>query len=246
MKSIVFLSGFILATGVSTPVWAQENWSGPYFGAYADVSNDETGFEDFGCWTACTKVTVQGNQVGGGFTAGYDIQVADSFVVGAVGDIGTGHNRSLVAGAGLPTSSVGTITFRSDVSRQSSIRARAGLASGRTLLYVTGGIGLAKGKYSAEGRGLPVFNPAHSANFAAAWSGTTSGPIVGAGVEFQFAAFSAKAEVLNTRFQTTSACFANLDGPNAGVCWTTAYGIPPQLNTTSSQTSIRVGLNYRF
>lgn len=246
MKARISIAGLVLATCVASPAFAQDNWSGPYVGVYTDAASSEAGFEDFGCWAACTKVTLQRTSVSGGVTAGFDAQIADGFVVGVLGDIGTGAKGDLISGAGLPTSTTGSTTFHSDVSRLGSIRARVGVNHGNALMYVTGGLGFEKTSRNVFVRGAAVWDPTHSSNYEADWTGNVTGMTFGAGVEYKFSRFSAKAEILTTRFGTTSACYANSDGANRGVCWTGAFLIPPQLNVTSNRTSIRLGLNYRF
>ena len=246
MKAKISIAGLVLAACGASPAFAQDNWNGPYIGVYTNAVSSEAGFEDFGCWAACTKVTLQRTSLIGGVTAGFDAQIADDFVVGVLGDIGTGTKSDLVSGAGLPTSTTGSTTFHSEVSHMGSIRARAGVNHGKALMYVTGGIGFEKASRNVFVRGAAVWDPTHSSNYEADWVGSATGMTFGAGVEYKFSHFSAKAEILSTRFNTVSACYANSDGANRGVCWTSPYLIPPQLNVTSNQTSIRLGLNYRF
>jgi opacity protein-like surface antigen len=240
------IAGLVLAACGATPAFAQDDWTGPYVGVYTEAASSEAGFEDFGCWAACTKVTLQRTSLSGGVTAGFDAQIADGFVVGVLGDIGTGAKNDLVSGAGLATSTTGSTTFHSEVSRLGSIRARAGVSHGKALMYVTGGIGFQSASQNVFVRGAPVWIPTHSSNYEANWTGSVTGMTFGAGVEYKFSRFRAKAEILTTRFDTVSACYANSDGANRGVCWTSTYLIPPQLNVTSNRTSIRLGLNYRF
>jgi opacity protein-like surface antigen len=179
-------------------------------------------------------------------TAGFDAQIGDGFVVGVLGDIGTGTKGDLISGAGLATPPNGSTIFHSEVSRLGSVRARAGVNHGRALMYITGGLGFEKASRNVFVRGAAVWDPSHSSNFQADWAGTATGMTFGAGVEYKFSRFSAKAEFLTTRFDPVSACYANSDGPNRGVCWASPNVIPPQLNVTSTQTSIRLGLNYHF
>lgn len=246
MRSYLACCGAILASTAASPVLAQDDWSGPYVGGYVGAAHEETGFEDFACWASCTKPTLQGSSANVGISLGYDHQFTDALVVGLAGDFGTGQNRSMVEGSSFSTATVGEISLNSDIAHQFSVRARAGLASGDTLFYVTGGVALAKAQFSAQGEGIPTSLPGHSQNFDATWKGHISGPVFGLGIEQKFGSFSAKAEVLNSRFGKVSTCFSNSDGPNAGICWQDNLPIPPQLDNTYSRTDIRLGVAYRF
>lgn len=233
-------------SSASVPAFAKEAWTGPYVGTFADVSFDEVGFEDFGCWNACTKATLQGTNVNVGITAGYDLQVTDSLVVGVIADIGTGSSHELVEGRGLPTTSTGTFAYSSEVKGQGTVRAKAGLVSGQTALYLTAGVAVADVNFRAYATGAPLYWPLHSANFETVQRGHLTGPVFGIGLEHRFGRFSAKAEVLATRFQKSKACFYNIDGPNPGKCWQDKYAIPPQMDFTYQKSDVRFGLNYRF
>lgn len=246
MRSYFAVCVTILTSFAASPALAQDNWSGAYVGAYVGGTQEETGFEDLACWTACTKPTVQGTSANVGISLGYDHQVADTLVIGLVGDFGTGQKRTLVEGISPPTATVGKISMDSDIAHQAAIRARAGMANGDTLFYVTGGVAFAKARFSARGEGMPTFWPGHSANFDATWNGHISGPVVGLGIEQKFGSFSARAEVLHSRFGKVSSCFSNSDGPNAGMCWRDNLPIPPQLDNTYNRTDFRVGIAYRF
>lgn len=242
-KYALFVVVFILAVpGVAQ---AQETWTGPYVGVYADGSSSETGYEDYGCWTACTKPTVQSINATVGGTAGFDIQTGDGLVLGLVGDVGTGGKSSFTAhSSGLPSPT--TTTWRSDIDYRATVRARIGITSGKALVYVTGGIAMAHGVISAEARNFPTYSTARSSNYDATWRGTMTGAVYGAGIEYAMGPLSFKSEFLLSKFAPVSSCFANSDGPNAGVCWPTLYAIPALMRNSYAATGVRLGLNYRF
>ncbi len=248
MKVYQLISSLLASSVLATPALAQSgDWTGPYAGVYTDVAYDELGVEDFGCWTACTKPTVQGTAIKAGASAGYDVQIEDTLVFGLVADLGTGSRRKLIEGDAIGVHGNGTFTFESDVELEASIRARAGLAQGDTLIYITGGMAFARGRFNAEGSGVPTYWVNHSSDFNASWSGTVTGPTFGGGIEHQLGPASVRFEVLHKRFAPVSACFANVGTPNPGECWQDNYAmIPPQVNYTYSVTNLRLGINYRF
>lgn len=247
MKVYHLISGLLASSVLAVPAMAEsKDWTGPYVGTYVDVSYDELGVEDFGCWTACTKPTVQGTAMKAGATIGYDLQIGETLVVGLAADLGSRSRRHLVQGAAIGTISTATFTFESDLDREATVRARAGLVQGDTLIYLTGGIAFAKGRFTAGGRNAPTYWLTHSPNYDASWIGTTTGPTFGGGIEHRFGPISARFEVLHKRYAPTSACFANIDTPNPGQCWQVVYSVPPQVNYTYSTTSLRLGVNYRF
>ena len=236
---------FGVALFIPTVASAQENWTGPYVGAHVEADYSEVEFEDFGCWTACTKPTVQGTAIGGGVSAGYDAQIGDSLVIGFVADIGTGKSRKTSASEfGVPTA--GKITWRSDVDFRSSMRARIGVSTGKSLIYVTGGVAIAQARFSAEGRDIPQWRATRSPNYEATWSGTLTGQTYGLGIETRFGNLSAKAEVLQTKYSPVTSCFANSDGPSAGTCWSEVSTFPSVVRDSQSSSGVRLGLNYRF
>lgn len=49
-----------------------DEWSGAYGGLYIAGRHSGAAFVDLGCWTACTKLTVQGQSLAGGAELGYD------------------------------------------------------------------------------------------------------------------------------------------------------------------------------
>ena len=224
---------------------AQDNWSGPYLGVFAQTGPSETGYEDFGCWTACTRPTVQGNSAGIGATIGYDVQAGDGLVLGLMADIGSGSNRML-DNSDLGLQTVGSVAWRSKIAFESTVRARIGVTHGKSLIYATSGLAFAKATFSAEGRNVTSYYPSHSTNFEAAWSGTLHGRSYGGGLEYAMGKASLKVEVLQTKYTPASSCFGNSDGPNAGVCWSGVSAIPPLLRNAHSATSVKVGLNFRF
>lgn len=247
MTKPVLIAAGPASLATASPAFAEQaDWSGPHVGAYVEAAYDETGIEDFACWAACTKPTLQGTEPKAGVTLGYDLQFDNTLVVGLAADFGSGSRRSLVEGAAIGVSAVPVYTLESETDYEASLRARAGLAVGNTLVYVAGGAGWTKARYGVVARNVTVYNPLQTSNFEANWTGTVSGPVFGGGIEHRFGPASARIEVLHRRYAPASTCFANSDGPNAGVCWPTFYSVPAQVNVDQRTTALRFALSYRF
>ena len=128
-----------------------------------------------------------------------------------------------------------------DINWIASIRARAGLAVGDTMAYVTGGIAMADAKY--EG-GWDYTSPS-SNDYKATWEGTQFGLTGGMGIEHAFSDnISMKAEYLVTVFDKVDACFGSAD--NNYACDDPQSNPDSSVHWAPSVQSVRVGLNYSF
>lgn len=210
MKRILFgsASAAMLLTG--TAAFAQDNgdWTGAYFGGRLGYSTnvedeDETVLFDtnldgeFGD----TVATVRGSDAfSPGFCggraasstattcrdssgtewavhAGYDFQIGNSFVVGIVGDYGRADVQDAVTAF---STTPAFYTLERDLDDIASIRARAGVALGRTLFYGTGGAVYAKVRSSfTTSNGVNTFTSREEED-------DTYGYRVGGGVEHRF------------------------------------------------------------
>jgi outer membrane immunogenic protein len=128
------------------PVYLPFTWTGFYVGVHAgyawgDVDDDlDDRFEenDFPVDHRADGLDIDGFI--GGAHAGYNVQF-DSFVIGIEGDVdfsGADGDHEFSASDGLIT---GNLSL--DSNWQASIRARAGFAFDRTLIYATGGVAFA-------------------------------------------------------------------------------------------------------
>ena len=147
------------------------NWTGFYAGV--------NGGADFATYTSRGRSVFKrgtGGLIGG--TLGYNYQV-NQFVVGVEGDFdysGIGNKRTLANGA----------TTKATVSSLATVRARAGFAADRALVYVTGG-------YAGGNVKASINDPANA--IFASRSDFRSGYVLGAGIEYAFTNnISAKAE----------------------------------------------------
>ncbi len=137
------------------------------------------------------------------------------------------QNKNLVWGlegalsfAGIDnTVTDGTITARSEVSRAVNLRARLGLAQGRSLFYATGGVSLADLRYQVSGAGIAIDN-----------SRTSLGYVLGLGYEQAMAGdWSLNATWLYTNYGNATVS----DGTE-------------RTKATPDFQSFRIGLNRKF
>lgn len=182
------------------------NWTGFYAGLHAGYG-----------WGRFKKVTggifgkANGGVVGG--QLGYNYQV-NSFVMGVEADA---YWSGMKGKRAFP----GPINTSGSVSWAGSLRARAGFAADRALVYLTGGYAFASVKASVIDAVIPV-------TFTA--SGMRHGWTLGGGIEYAFTNnISAKAEYLYASYSSKRIF---------GAPYTTGSGL-----TTSI---IRAGVNYHF
>jgi outer membrane immunogenic protein len=183
-----------------TPAYAPPafTWTGFYIGV-----NGGYGFGDL---TKSNFGSPSGGLVGG--TAGYNYQIGQ-FVAGVEGDLDW---------ADLNKSGVNAIApYKTDIDSLATVRARAGFAVDRALLFVTGGYAGAEMNASYAGIGSQ--------------SDWRSGGVIGGGLEYAFTDnISAKAEYLYAPFYDKS-----------------YFGGTPGAEKSGLDLSlVRAGLNYKF
>ncbi|MFN3891465.1 MAG: outer membrane protein [Beijerinckiaceae bacterium] len=192
------------------------SWTGFYIGANAGY-----GWGSLGGLGDATFGKPDGFALGG--TVGYNHQI-NQFVLGVEGDINwtnmssTGRTIALV-GAPPAASTVGNTA---DVNWMGTLRARAGFAADRALLYVTGGYAGASMDLKYNDVTLGVGGKDSS------WR---NGWALGGGIEYAFTRnVSAKTEYLYTSFGSQ-----------------TVFGGTPYVSRAELSTSlVRAGVNYRF
>ena len=226
-KKLVTVTALALSAIASPAVAETTDWSGPYVGAYAGMNANET--DVTGNYLISNTGTadapgISGNALAAGGTLGYNVQVDDSFVIGLEGDFGTGAKRSnsietsICMGPGSCTQF--TNTWKSNPNWLATVRARAGLASGNTLFYVTGGLAVSDTNVSYS----PGANPIEEKK-------TSTGYAAGVGVEHRLGhGFSVKAEYLRMSFSHVVAYAPSSIGVD----------FKPTVN------SLRLGVNYAF
>jgi outer membrane immunogenic protein len=171
----------------------------------------------------------------GGGEGGCNYQVNDWFVIGAEGDFQYTGLNATNTGA-IPRLRVGnsfTETFSSDW--LTTVRGRAGIASGQWLFFATGGLAQANVSFSDF-----VFFPFSSTTNAASNSGMRGGWTAGGGAEWAFAPrWSVKAEYLYVDLGTASFTSTNSNPakfPRASIVH--SHSLTENIS--------RFGLNYAF
>ena len=199
---------------VVTP--AAYDWSGIYVGLQAGyiLGNADHSFSN----GAPSGDSSPDGFIGGGYV-GYNWQIGNT-VFGVEGDIEGGDVNGSYSNATGATS-VGT----SDLNWQASVRARLGYATGRYLLYVTGG--WAYGDFSFGGGPTPL-------PVSGGYSQSLNGWTAGGGVEAMLAAnWIGRIEYRYTDFETASG--------------TLAPGFPGVTMPVDVDThAVRLGLAYKF
>ncbi len=151
MGKYVLTAPVLALAATAAPAQAQEiDWTGFYVGAHGawvDTDADWTGQSIYqsvdggeGGFTTSSQTvpiseTLSGSEIGGGGRVGFNFQ-AGALVLGAEADATFfGFTESVTR-----TSGGTTYTLVSDASDLETIRARAGLAFGRAMIFATGGI----------------------------------------------------------------------------------------------------------
>ncbi len=165
-----------VAAAVIAPAFS---WTGFYLGAHVGYGWAQARYTDFSGTFANGSTTANG--VFGGIQGGYNWQF-NNIVLGLEADVSAGGLRRTYA-------LTATESYRASVPFLSSIRARAGFAADRALIYATGGLGIV----SFQDR---IFTTATNATLATG-STTRVGYTLGAGVEYAFTPnWTAKVEYL--------------------------------------------------
>jgi outer membrane immunogenic protein len=216
---------------------ATANWRGFYIGANVGGGVSRANLEDTDFnWNGGTQTLVRGGGIAGG-QAGYDWQWG-SGVLGLVADADWASFDTTNVQTNQSFSAPFMATSKLDAF--ATLRARAGLASGRTLIYVTAGPAFAHIKASATtilGVTLGPF-PAGSVQALAADSSWHAGIAVGGGAEVALAPhLSAFGEFLYLDFADSVVNQAKFSGLSTR---TGRWGF-----SDTAQVA-RLGLNYRF
>ncbi|MBX9741578.1 MAG: porin family protein [Beijerinckiaceae bacterium] len=206
-------------------------WTGFYVGLNAGAAfGNSSSMTDLNGYNLLNEVTGLGSKTSftGGAQAGFNYQI-NSFVVGVEGDINYLDHKQTALVASAPLDSF----VRARGSYLATVRARAGVAFDRALIYVTGGFAFSDLKTSYIDNcdvGLCGFD------LISASAKTNTGYALGAGLEYAFTNnWTAKAEYLYTHF----------DGKTA----TAVSGLGGTFSFRAKDTTlnvVRVGVNYKF
>jgi opacity protein-like surface antigen len=203
------------------------NWTGFYIGGVAGGALQNTIMDDKDCNLSCSSQNLNGSGFTGGVTGGWNYQFG-SGVVGIEGDFNWAHFKGSFTDPqwSNPNGTIHSAEWKSF----STVRGRAGLAVGQTLIYATGGVAF-----------VDIDDFAHSLTTGCSTRGCFSvtgwqtGLAAGAGAEYAFwGPWSAKAEYLYVGLPTKN---------------THDLVLVPTFNTYNVKSDahiVRLGLNYHF
>jgi outer membrane immunogenic protein len=203
------------------------DWTGFYLGGFTGNSIDHAtaGTPPPGLpgGTHPGSVGVDGAAFGGGITAGYNLQVAPAWLIGAEGDFG------YLGGGRLFGEWGDAIAVGVHPKWYGTVRARVGYVTGPSLLYVTGGVGFVNVTDTFGGNFATGLAPTQSTT-------TTVGGTFGAGIETKISRnWSNKTEYLY------------IDGGRDHSFASNSLGIVgTPTDFSHNYQVIRSGLNYRF
>jgi outer membrane immunogenic protein len=253
MKKISLIAASVAAM-VASPAFSEDaDWTGPYAGVHVGygTGSSDTDIALSGTWTGETQslrdyVTStfgdsrkpEGINFGG--QLGYNYQTAGNFVLGAEADF-TILNADDSRSTGLvPTAPFPTLSYNFgngvDAKHMFSLRARAGVALDKTLIYASGGWQWTKAEFVATMSSNGGYSKAGSTER------TLDGFIIGGGVEHKFSdTVSARLDYAYADQGSTNYLTSYLPG---STFVTPAY--TEGLRQDLDMHLIRVGLNFHF
>ncbi len=197
---------------------SQFSWRGFYAGingGYAWGSGDSTKVTITGTGSDTLSAVDPDGWIGGG-QIGYNAQFGN-FVLGVEGDI----QGASISGSSWETNALGPFRTTSDMNWFGTIRARAGFAADRVLIYATGGVAWADMDFS-------LYDVAGSTRYSG--GDTLTGYAVGGGVEWALANnWTLKGEYLYIDLDD-----AKFHGGGTAATFDNAFH------------TVRAGLNYKF
>jgi outer membrane immunogenic protein len=200
------------------------NWSGFYIGINAGYGLANVTIDDQDCNVSCSSQTLTPNGFTVGGTLGYNWQFS-STVLGIEGDWNWINAKKTFNSFDWPSE------HHAEIKSFGTLRARAGLAFDRTLVYVTAGVGWLNRNVSLI---CPI--PHECSRFGFEVSKTKAGLAAGAGVEWAiWDNLSAKLEYLFIGVPTANQI------PDIK-----PQGDYDNFNVSSNLHVVRVGLNWRF
>lgn len=199
---------------------ATYDWSGLSVGVFGAAMALDGHYDATQICGACVIVDPEMSGIGYGFgvKAGVDYQI-DSFILGIVGD--------WTMGGRLADNDDPSEATYLDMNHLATLRARAGIAHGNTLVYATGGFAAAEMEFGA------LVGPGSVDDSEAQW---TYGWTIGGGIEHAFTDYlTVSLEYLYLNFDATSHFLTD------GCC--TAGTIDMMYKDMHT---VRAGVNYRF
>lgn len=249
--SLIVSTAFAL---IATPAFAQDaDWTGAYVGVHAGYGSgsSDTDVALSGAWTSESQalrdhVTTnfadsrkpEGFNFGG--QIGYNYQTGGNFVLGAEADFSVLNADDSRSTGLVPTTPFPSLSYNFgngvDAKHMFSLRARAGVAMDKTLIYASGGWAWTKAEFAATMASNGGYNK------AGATKKTLDGFIIGGGVEHKFTdSVSARLDYSYTDQGSASYVTGYLLG--------STFVTPAYTETLSQDLDmhlIRVGLNFHF
>lgn len=153
------------------PIVRTFSWDGVYLGGQVGYGWGKSAFGD-----GVNSQSMKPDGFIGGVYAGYNVSVGQSGIVGIDGDVAYSNQKDrqdLVGSSGR----LGSLESR--LRWSGAVRGRIGVAMGRVLPYIAGGVAFAGMKNSMEVQGLSA-----AQNFSASQNKTLTGWTAGAGLEY--------------------------------------------------------------
>lgn len=208
------------------------NWSGFYLGGYYGASWSQSNastpnFFGGGIAPITGSVDINSTSYTAGVTAGYNLQVSPTWLVGIEGDFGYLGGRQLFVEYDNDFLNVGAKNHW-----YATLRGRLGYVTGPSLIYFTGGVGFVNVTDTFGGNFEGGVTPAPVSS-----STTTTGGVIGAGIETKLSRnWSTKTEYLYIDGGGDHAFQSNPSPANSLA----------STNFSHSYQVIKTGLNYRF
>ncbi len=209
------------------------DWSGFYIGLNVGVAGLHTNITDLDDWFDPFTNTIEDTNVAVGGQMGYNWQMG-SFVFGFEADsdyLNTENTHTLDRFSG----DAAHLQYKADVDFQGSLRARAGVAVDKALIYATGGVAFSHSndKWTAE-EGPSVGHP-----FTATGDDWQAGFVVGVGAEYMFNChWSARMEGLYYEYPESTGSFTTNFGEGSNETFRFSF--------QNEDWNVRAGLNYKF
>lgn len=144
MKKSLILGVALGCAVISTSASAEENWTGPYLGASVGYINAKGSTLDLDGYDYNRDYLTSKDGVLGSVNAGYNFQDGN-IVYGLEADIGLNSAKGQVEFYG-PSYDSCDYCAKNEIKALGSVRARLGVATGKALIYATGGLAYGKVK----------------------------------------------------------------------------------------------------
>ncbi len=209
------------------------DWSGFYIGLNVGVAGLHTNITDLDDWFDPFTNTIEDTNVAAGGQMGYNWQMG-SFVFGIEADadyLNTERTHTDLADTG----DAGHLQYKADVDFQGSLRARAGVAVDKALIYATGGVAFSH----SNDKWITEEGPSPGNPFTATGDDWQAGFVFGVGAEYMFNChWSARMEGLYYEYPESTGSFTTNFGEGEHETFRASF--------QNEDWNVRAGLNYKF